>query len=133
MASGKLKDHQLEKKLGDCARAVTVRRSLFERRIGRSMENLPKEVRNVKSVIQCPPLPLCNENQEKCRTRARTHYVHVYIAFIRTRVYTAFVTLTKCMPSNETESYSLSLCTCASRINYSYVCFIHLCMGYVDW
>ncbi|CAM9694841.1 unnamed protein product [Ascophyllum nodosum] len=41
--SGKLKDHQLEKKLADHARAVTVRRSLFERRIGRSMENLPVE------------------------------------------------------------------------------------------
>ncbi|CAM9451989.1 unnamed protein product [Pylaiella littoralis] len=41
--SGKLKDHQLEKKLGDHARAVVVRRSLFERRIGRSMENLPFE------------------------------------------------------------------------------------------
>lgn len=45
VATGKLKDHQLEKKLGDHARAVVVRRSLFERRIGRSMENLPVEVR----------------------------------------------------------------------------------------
>eukprot|EP00903_Cladosiphon_okamuranus_P014119 g13122.t1 len=43
VATGKLKDHQLEKKLGDHARAVVVRRSLFERRIGRSMENLPVE------------------------------------------------------------------------------------------
>eukprot|EP00904_Undaria_pinnatifida_P008450 jgi/Undpi1/4735/HiC_scaffold_18.g08088.m1 len=41
VVTGKLKDHQLEKKLGDHARAVVVRRSLFERRIGRSMENLP--------------------------------------------------------------------------------------------
>ena len=47
--SGKLKDHQLEKKLADHARAVTVRRSLFERRIGRSMENLPAEVREGES------------------------------------------------------------------------------------
>lgn len=46
VATGKLKDHQLEKKLGDHARAVVVRRSLFERRIGRSMENLPVEVKN---------------------------------------------------------------------------------------
>lgn len=44
VATGKLKDHQLEKKLGDHARAVAVRRKLFERRIGRSMENLPVEV-----------------------------------------------------------------------------------------
>lgn len=43
--TGKLKDHQLEKKLGDYARAVVVRRSLFESRIGRSMESLPVEVR----------------------------------------------------------------------------------------
>ncbi|CAN0094340.1 unnamed protein product, partial [Hapterophycus canaliculatus] len=42
--NGKLKDHQLEKKLGDHTRAVVVRRSLFERRIGRSMENLPVKV-----------------------------------------------------------------------------------------
>lgn len=41
VVTGKLKDHQLEKKLGDHARAVVVRRTLFERRIGRSMENLP--------------------------------------------------------------------------------------------
>lgn len=45
MVNGKLKDHQLEKKLGDHERAVVVRRSLFERRVGRSMENLPVEVR----------------------------------------------------------------------------------------
>ncbi len=45
--AGKLKDHQLEKKLGDHARAVVVRRSLFERRIGRSMEKLPVQVRCV--------------------------------------------------------------------------------------
>lgn len=45
VVAGKLKDHQLEKKLGDHARAVVVRRSLFERRIGRSMENLPVQVR----------------------------------------------------------------------------------------
>ncbi|CAN0377360.1 unnamed protein product, partial [Hapterophycus canaliculatus] len=32
--NGKLKDHQLEKKLGDHTRAVVVRRNLFERRIG---------------------------------------------------------------------------------------------------
>lgn len=44
MEGGKLKDHQLESKLKDHARAVTVRRSLFERRIGRSMEKLPVEV-----------------------------------------------------------------------------------------
>lgn len=44
MESGKLKDHQLEKKLGDYARAVAVRRVVFERRIGRSMENLPVDV-----------------------------------------------------------------------------------------
>lgn len=50
MATGKLKDHQLEKKLGDHARAVVVRRSLFERRIGRSMENLPVEVRKQPAV-----------------------------------------------------------------------------------
>ncbi|CAM9914997.1 unnamed protein product [Ectocarpus sp. 12 AP-2014] len=43
VVTGKLKDHQLEKKLGDHARAVVVRRSLFERRIGRSMESLPVE------------------------------------------------------------------------------------------
>ncbi|CAN0491619.1 unnamed protein product, partial [Hapterophycus canaliculatus] len=42
--NGELKDHQLEKKLGDHTRAVVVRRSLFERRIGRSMENLPVKV-----------------------------------------------------------------------------------------
>ncbi|CAM9140077.1 unnamed protein product, partial [Sphacelaria rigidula] len=51
VASGKLKDHQLEKKLGDCARAVTVRRSLFERRIGRSMENLPKEGMDYERIL----------------------------------------------------------------------------------
>lgn len=42
--SGKLKDHQLENKLGDHERAVSVRRNLFERRIGRSMVNLPVQV-----------------------------------------------------------------------------------------
>ncbi|CAM9514181.1 unnamed protein product, partial [Hapterophycus canaliculatus] len=44
VVAGKLKDHQLEKKLGDHTRAVMVRRNLFERRIGRTMENLPVEV-----------------------------------------------------------------------------------------
>lgn len=51
--SGKLKDHQLEKKLDDYARAVTVRRSLFERRIGRSMADLPKEVRATDAAGFC--------------------------------------------------------------------------------
>lgn len=72
MVAGKLKDHQLEKKLGDHARAVVVRRSLFERRIGRSMENLPVQVRCVarlclswlsvrlSSLTDTTPLPDCH-------------------------------------------------------------------------
>lgn len=44
VVTGKIKDHQLEKKLGDHARAVVIRRRLFEGRIGRSMENLPVQV-----------------------------------------------------------------------------------------
>jgi hydroxymethylglutaryl-CoA reductase (NADPH) len=36
-----LKDHQLEAKLGDCERAVSIRRTGFENAIGRSFSNLP--------------------------------------------------------------------------------------------
>ena len=53
VVTGKLKDHQLEKKLGDHARAVVVRRTLFERRIGRSMENLPVQVKHRKRPLFC--------------------------------------------------------------------------------
>mmetsp|Transcript_34643 Transcript_34643/g.46773 ORF Transcript_34643/g.46773 Transcript_34643/m.46773 type:complete len:459 (-) Transcript_34643:314-1690(-) len=41
LRSGQIKDHQLETKLGNFDRAVSVRRQMMEEKIGRSMDGLP--------------------------------------------------------------------------------------------
>ncbi|CAM9335802.1 unnamed protein product, partial [Ectocarpus fasciculatus] len=66
LMSGSLKDHQLEKKLGDMERAVSIRRRLYENILGRKMDLIPytgydyNKVfgANCEIVIGYVPLPL---------------------------------------------------------------------------
>jgi hydroxymethylglutaryl-CoA reductase (NADPH) len=41
LLNGSLKDHQLEKKLGDCERAVCIRRNLYEHLLGKDLSAIP--------------------------------------------------------------------------------------------
>ena len=63
--SGSLKDYQLEKKLGDCARAVVIRRRVYEEHVG-PLSNIPHEAydyervfgANCEIVVGYVPLPV---------------------------------------------------------------------------
>jgi len=48
---GELKDHQLEKKLGDYERAVRVRRGLYEQYLNKSLDLIPYEHFDYKKVF----------------------------------------------------------------------------------
>ena len=41
---GSLKDYQLEKKLGDCSRAVVIRRALYENLLDKKLDLIPHEM-----------------------------------------------------------------------------------------